>query len=329
MREDHVQFLVCPKCKGDLRLSSITSKQGDSVESGELTCSSCGADYPIIRHIPRFVPLDNYAGSFGLEWSIHARTQYDSYSGCRASEERFFQETKWPRDLTGQLVLEVGSGSGRFTEQAVSTGAMVVSMDYSSAVEANYASNGQSGNVLVVQGDIRNMPFREGAFDKLFCFGVLQHTCDVRESFFTLPRYLKRGGQLAIDVYRKPTGIRFLLCTKYWFRPITKRMNPKLLYGITSRYVRLMWPICRLISRLPRGGNINWLLLVPDYRRAYDLKDEILKEWAVLDIFDMLSPRYDSPQSIETVQGWFEEAKLTNIDVHYGYNGIEGRAGKP
>jgi 2-polyprenyl-3-methyl-5-hydroxy-6-metoxy-1,4-benzoquinol methylase len=32
-------------------------------------------------------------------------------------------------DLTGQVVLELGSGSGRFTEQAARTGATVVSLD--------------------------------------------------------------------------------------------------------------------------------------------------------------------------------------------------------
>ena len=39
----------------------------------------------------------------------------------------------------------------------------------------------------------------------------------------------------------------------------------------------------------------------------------------------MLSPQYDYPQSLRTMKKWFEEAKLKDIDVHYGYNGIEGR----
>lgn len=329
MRREHVQFLVCPNCKSDLQLTSATSADGNSVEAGELTCSSCRATYPIVRHIPRFVPLDNYANNFGMEWSIHAKTQYDGYSGSQVSEERFFNETRWPRDLRGQVILEVGSGSGRFTEHAASTGAMVVSLDYSHAVEANYASNGQQSNVLIVQGDIYAMPFRDGAFDKLFCFGVLQHTPDVKKSFLMLPCYLKRGGRLAVDVYRKKEGIRALLCTKRWLRPITKRMNPGLLYRLTNCYVRLMWPICRLIGKLPKGKQINSMLMVPDYRQDFVLEDKILKEWAILDAFDMLSPRYDSPQRIETVQGWFEEAKLKNADIHYGYNGIEGRAEKP
>ena len=62
-----------------------------------------------------------------------------------------------------------------------------------------------------------------------------------------------------------------------------------------------------------------------NYQGLHDLREDAMKEWAILDTFDMLSPTYDDPQKIETVQHWFEEAKLENIEVQYGYNGIEGR----
>lgn len=328
MRKEHVEFLVCPKCRNDLRLSVITTMEDNSVESGQLSCMQCKANYPIIRHVPRFVTLENYASSFGFEWIAHAKTQYDSYSGAKISENRFFNETQWPRNMTGQLILEVGSGSGRFTEQAISTNAMVISMDYSCAVEANYASNGKRDNCLIVQGDIYNMPFRRESFNKLFCFGVLQHTPDVQKAFLLLPSFLKHGGEMAIDVYRKPVGIKWLVSTKYWFRPITKRIRPSWLYSITGKYIKLMWPLSKLINKLPLGRNINFALLIADYRGVYDLNEDLLREWAILDTFDMLSPAYDTPQSLETVRHWFKQAELAHIDVHYGYNGIEGRGKK-
>jgi SAM-dependent methyltransferase len=329
MKEGHLKFLNCPECKSDLKLLEVKINDNDSIESGKLQCLNCKLNYPIIRHIPRFVPLENYASGFGLEWSKHARTQYDSYSGVNVSEKRFFEETKWPRDLAGQIILEVGSGSGRFTEHAASTGAMVFSTDYSYAVEANYASNGKKNNVFIVQADIYKMPFRENIFDKLFCFGVLQHTPDVREAFLQLPRYLKSGGDIAVDVYLKRNNLKRFLITKYWVRPFTKRMNPKILYKITSNYVNIMWPLSKLIHKIPYGRQINWALLVADYRGVFDLKEDILKEWAILDTFDMLSPTYDKPQTIETVKQWFNDADLSTIDVHYGYNGIEGRGKRP
>jgi ubiquinone/menaquinone biosynthesis C-methylase UbiE len=60
-------------------------------------------------------------------------------------------------------------------------------MDYSYAVDANYAFNGGKNNVFIVQAEVYKMPFRENFFDKLFCFGVLQHTPDPEKAFLLLP----------------------------------------------------------------------------------------------------------------------------------------------
>ncbi|MCA9729842.1 MAG: class I SAM-dependent methyltransferase, partial [Candidatus Eisenbacteria bacterium] len=244
-------------------------------------------------------------------------------------EKRFFEETRWEHALPGELILEAGSGSGRFTEQAVSTGAMVISFDYSYAVEANYASNGHHPNLLIVQADIYRMPFRPESFPKVFCFGVLQHTPDPERSLRSLVQVVSPGGNLVVDVYKRRARFKHMLVTKYWVRPLTRKMDPARLYRLTPRHVRLMWPLAKWIHRLPYGRIINWQLLIADYRGTYDLREETLKEWAVLDTFDMLSPRYDFPQTIETVTRWCKDAGLGAIEVAFGYNGIEGRGIKP
>ena len=58
------------------------------------------------------------------------------------------------------------------------------------------------------------------------------------------------------------------------------------------------------------------------------LSSALNKELAILDTFDMYSPWYDTPQTLRTVQQWFEESGLTDIDVHYGPNGIVGKGKK-
>ncbi len=327
MRREHLRYLVCPACRGALEIGDGVQEDGRGIREGLLLCAACAARYPVVQYVPRFVPEENYASGFGLQWSRHARTQYDSYTGVPLSETRFFAETGWPRRLAGEVILEVGSGSGRFTVHAASTGAMVVSMDYSNAVLVNHAANGDRPNVLIVQGDVYRMPFAVGVFDRVFCIGVLQHTPDVRRAFQALVDAVKAGGHLAMDVYRKPQGLRRLLATKYWIRPLTRRLPPAALYGMTRAYVRLMWPLSRVISRIPWiGKKLNWMLLVADYRGVYEMSEEHLREWAILDTFDMLAPAYDEPQSLETMRRWFDQAGLAEIDVQYGYNGIEGRA---
>jgi ubiquinone/menaquinone biosynthesis C-methylase UbiE/uncharacterized protein YbaR (Trm112 family) len=327
VKQEYLKYLVCPVCSGELRIVQVGSCQGDAIEHGLLGCDQCPAEYTITNYIPRFVISDDYTISFGFQWTKYARTQYDSHTGTTISERRFFDETKWPRQLKGDVILEVGSGSGRFTEQAASTGATVISMDYSYACcRANYDSNGGKNNVLIVQADIYKMPFREAFFDKAFCFGVLQHTPDVEKSFMTILRYLKHGGRLAIDVYRRPYGVTKHFIPKYWLRPLCKRVKGEVLHAACEKWVNFMWPWAKIINKIPRHGRtLNQILLVPDYRGVLELGDEQLKQWAILDAFDTLSPVYDNPQTLDDVRSWFEKAPLVNWEVDYGYNGIEGR----
>lgn len=335
MYKHHLQFLVCPDCQCELSFgdSVTTDATADRIESGELHCGNCGAKFPIVRGVPRFVELSNYADGFDFQWNKHALTQHDSHSKSTVSEDRFFNETKWERELAGELMLEVGCGSGRFTAQAISTNATVIATDLSGAVDANYRIHEDAENLLIVQSDVYRMPFRKNSFDKVFCLGVLQHTPDVEKTFRTLPEYLKPGGKLATDIYDKRSGllgvVEIFYRTYFWLRPITRRISPQRLYPMVAGYIKFMWPVAKLINKIPVvGPKINRMLLIVDYRGRYDLSEEMLQEWSILDTFDMLSPAYDQRQTIQTFRRWFETSPLSEIEVHYGYNGIEGRATK-
>jgi len=329
MKKKLLDILRCPFTHQRLRLENSFEKDG-RIESGMLI-SEGGAKYPIRNFIPRFVPCDNYASSFGLEWNLHNKTQHDAYSGYKLSRKRFEAETKWKKDMRGQYVLEAGCGAGRFTAFAAETSATVVSFDYSSAIDVNYKNNGFRENVLFVQADICAMPFQKDFFDKIFCLGVLQHTPDPQKSFLSLVDALKPGGKIATDIYIKDI-VHWLLHTKIYVRLVTSTMESEKLYSGIKSYVDFMWPLVKVIRKIPWkiGQAINWRLLVADFYQIMPSADDaLLKEWAYLDTFDMLSPKYDKPQTISTFRKWHEIAGLKDIEVHKGYNGIEGRGVKP
>src|SRR5213076_2284270 len=130
-----LDLLRCPATGSRLTLADSV-EEGGRVRSGVLA-GGAGARYPIRDFVPRFVPEDNYAASFGMQWNRFARTQLDSASGHPISAGRFWHATGWtPSELAGQPVLDVGCGSGRFAEIALGAGARVVALDYSSAVDA-------------------------------------------------------------------------------------------------------------------------------------------------------------------------------------------------
>src|SRR5438067_1642495 len=160
-----LDVLCCPRCGGTMARA----------EDGDGTVLRCAMrhDVPVVGGVPRFVSSANYATSFGLQWNRFRRTQLDSWTGLPIARERFFRESAWtPSELAGKRVLDAGCGAGRFTEVALSTGADVVAVDYSSAVDACFANLGSHPRLLVVQGDLYRLPVKPAAFDYVYCFGV-------------------------------------------------------------------------------------------------------------------------------------------------------------
>lgn len=319
-------ILRCPQTGQALHLRDV--RDSESGPAAESLATADGTSYPVIGGIPRFVPSGNYAANFGLQWNRFRRSQLDSHSLVPISRERFFRFSAWKsEDLAGKLVLDVGCGAGRFAEVALSAGARVVALDYSSAVDACFANLGESPNLAVIQGDIYHLPFRPASFDYVYCFGVLQHTPDVHAAFAALPRMVKPGGRLAVDVY--PRLWQNVFWPKYWLRPITRRIPPERLFRIVERWVPRLLPLSRGVSRVPLvGRKLRFMIPVANHEPDYALDPRQQEEWAVLDTFDMFSPAHDHPQSLDALRCWFEEAGF--VDVWTGRLGFNvGRGMRP
>lgn len=284
--------------------------------------------YRIDEGIVRFRESDGYNDTFALQWKRFRETQLDIVNGTGLSRKRF-AETGWDLSaLRDATVLEAGSGAGRFTRILGEAGARLVTFDYSSAVDANFENNGGLENVLFCQADIFDMPFRDDAFDYVFCHGVLQHTPDPRAAFEGLASKVKPGGRISIDIYRRDFRIRPWKSKRIW-RPLTTRMKPETLLGFLDRFIPAWLPVDTAIKRLPRVG-VYLGSIVPCWNYWYtDLSDRAKLEWAIMDTFDALAPKYDIPASLDEVRRWFEDRGLAEIEVREGGNGVVGNARKP
>jgi hypothetical protein len=60
-----------------------------------------------------------------------------------------------------------------------------------------------------------------------------------------------------------------------------------------------------------------------------DSTPDPMKRIKSLNVFDMLSPRYDNPQSLETVRRWIAQEGLELVRCDIGYNGINAKARRP
>lgn len=328
MKIELLELLRCPKT-GQRLLLENGNNDACEFESGWLVSADGRERYPVLRGIPRFVPQSNYADSFGMQWNHFRQTQLDSHSGHPISTERFWLATGWkPEQLKDQWVLDAGCGAGRFAEVALLAGANVVALDYSSAVDACYANLSHHPNLYVVQGDIYALPFAPETFPFVYSLGVLQHTPNVAKAFAALlPMVRAGGGRLCTDFYWK--RIRTMLHAKYLFRPLTKRMDQKKLFQLSQRWVPTLLALSQALGQVPLvGRGLKRIVPVADYTGRFPLSDQQLKEWALLDTFDMLSPAYDNPQSAATVRHWFESAGFVEIEVGH-WSHLVGRGVKP
>lgn len=309
--------------------SIINPKNGLSLRlAGGNLVDSDGNLFPILDGIPRIADVDNYAENFGVQWNRFPQTQLDrERDGLDLSKRRFFAETHWNElNLSGENILEVGSGAGRFSRVVLEhTQGNLYSVDYSNAVTANMKNNGAIApeRFQLFQASIYELPFPDNSFDKVFCFGVLQHTPDFDASVKALIDKCRPGGEIAVDFYAvKGWWTKFN--AKYILRPITKRMPHGRLFNLIENNVNWLIKTHYFLHRIGLGL-LTRFLPVCNVKESFpaELTATEVREWAILDTFDQYSPEHDNPQRIADVANMFERhgAKV----VFAGYEEIGGR----
>lgn len=308
-----LEILACPQCRETLSCTIRETGEGGEVETGELECSSCRKVYPVEGGIPRFVPRENYASSFGYQWNRFKLEQIDSANGTRLSEKRFYSETGWSAEgLREKWVLDAGCGAGRFLDVATKSGAEVVGMDISNAVDAARANLAGRWNAHLVQGSILSPPFKAAAFDACYCIGVIQHTPDPQAALRSLPELLKEGSLITVTSYERKPWTR--LNAKYLVRPLAKRLgDERLLRGIKGA-MPVLFPLTDALFRLPIVGRVFMFAIpVANYVGEKSLTRRQRYDWAVLDTFDMLAPQYDRPLTQGEVETALREAGVVDL----------------
>jgi len=287
------------------------------VKNTDYYADSDGNKYPIIDNVLRICKVDNYTNNFGLQWNLFDITQLDQLNSSTGfSAIRFFRQTGWDKDLLeGKNILEVGSGAGRFSRVVLShTKANLYSVDYSEAVVSNYRNNYAIApdRFNLCQASIYEMPFLDNTFDKVFCFGVLQHTPSFEASIRTLVKKAKPGAEIVVDFY--PIKAWWTkIHSKYIFRPITKKLSHSTLLSLIKKNIDWMIFSFDILNSIGLGVLTRFIPITDVRGFPQNLTSKERKEWAILDTFDAFSPEYDQPQKIHDVVEMFKNsgAKVT------------------
>jgi SAM-dependent methyltransferase len=236
MNKKFLKHLVCPECRGELKLKEFKI-MGQEVEEGLLSCA-CGGEYPIIKGVPRLLPK-RFKGMLGKPYadffakhgsnfsserdftnhieeksSLEKEKQatasafgkkWQQFAEMRIHHEEQFLDWIWPVNpslLKDKIILDAGCGQGRHAYFAAKYAAKAVfGVDLSEAVDAAYRNTKHFENVCIIQGDIYHLPFKEKTFDYAYSIGVLHHLPNPKAGFDEIIKLIRQGGTFSIWVY--------------------------------------------------------------------------------------------------------------------------------
>ncbi len=162
---------------------------------------------------------------FGKNWRRYVACHLDDQAATRATNS--LKRLLMLDDLQGRRFLDIGCGSGLFSQAAFRLGAdEVFSFDFdpeSVACCRTLAERaGAPGNWKVVQGSILDGRFLSGLgqFDIVYSWGVLHHTGDMYRALENAADLVHPGGLLDIAIYNKLEyqSLTKLRGSHYWLR---------------------------------------------------------------------------------------------------------------
>lgn len=99
----------------------------------------------------------------------------------------------------GSLVLDAGSSKGSRAKELVRRfGCQAVAVDVVHGALAEGAAEAKSGGIRFVQGDIENLPFRDGSFDAVWSRDTLEALEDATEGVREMARVIRPGGRMLL-----------------------------------------------------------------------------------------------------------------------------------
>ena len=115
-------------------------------------------------------------------------------------EVAFDEITRRLNPAPGATILDAGCGSCAKSVLLAARGFNVVGVDFSAdaltLAEGTIRHHGVEQRISLRQGDLLNLPFKDGEFSYILCWGVLMHVPNVEGALAELARVLKPGGML-------------------------------------------------------------------------------------------------------------------------------------
>ncbi|HET7218244.1 MAG TPA: methyltransferase domain-containing protein [Vicinamibacterales bacterium] len=241
MISDRLLALVrCPDCRGAL-------------SSDTLTCRGCGRVYQAPgREFLDMRPADQFAEQTKyLDEALHADARHERVSPpLLGSKIRNDMLRAFLRPARGDVILDLGCGSGRALVWNRDRGADMIGVDISP-----FFSQDARRDVPLLLGDLRRLPFADGTFTKAWSLDVLEHLSPdaLRGMLSEANRALAPGG--ALFVYSHVRKNAPIAAGLRWINALARQLERAGLIDMRQ-------------ERLRKSDHLNPLADVPDLERT-------------------------------------------------------------
>ena len=102
------------------------------------------------------------------------------------------------KPVPGEVILDAGCGTGIFTHDILSAGSQVTGLDISFPMLRRGREKSGGRSFCPVVGDISNLPFRDGSFDKVVSITAIEFIQDAQGAVVEFFRVTRKGGVIVV-----------------------------------------------------------------------------------------------------------------------------------
>jgi SAM-dependent methyltransferase len=145
------------------------------------------------------------------------REGYEEQARQRYALEPFIVEFAEFDRWRGKSVFEIGVGLGADHQRFAEEGARLTGIDLTPRaidhVRRRFEALGLTSDLSV--SDAEDLPFPDGTFDLVYCYGVIHHTPNTAAAAQEILRVLKPGGEFRVMIYHRRSLVGLMLWLRY------------------------------------------------------------------------------------------------------------------
>jgi SAM-dependent methyltransferase len=287
----------------------------DLLTSSVLACPICrrpfteayvceqGHRFAVVDDVPVLVPdlddpAESISASFGREWAYFRHGNDRTWGETVEQRKRDFLRhiAAKAEDLAGKRVLDAGCGNGMLSAAISEYGCDTFACDLSPSVHHAARYFAQRSSVQFFRANLMQPPIAAGAFDIVFCAGVLHHTPSTRYTFDRVAETVAPGGRLFVWLYHALRGVK----------------------------QRTRVRVRSHVARLPEPARHGVAVAFAAKKTMSPVRSERRMTWheALVRTHDFWTPRYRHVHTVHELCSWFAEAGF--VEATLTESGVEG-----